>query len=123
MTNRNETTESRQLAEMAAVDIVGKRNSVANPLYPIRWIRERKVVQTSEEGTSVAIWFLFRINDMPRPEEEFYPLTAVTVFLTREGKDKRWNLASADLESEYQPGKPNREKWTFLPDGTSQKIG
>lgn len=123
MSSRNETTESRQLAEMAAVDIVGKRNSVDNPLYPIKWIRERKVVQASKDGTNVAIWFLFRVNDKSRPNEEFYPLTAVTVLLMRDGKDKKWNLVSADLESEYQHGKPNREKWEFLPDGTSQKVG
>jgi len=122
MSGRNETTESRQLAEMAAVDIVGKRNSVPNPLYPIKWIRERKVVQSSEDGTSVSIWFLFRINDGHLPDQEFHTLTAVTVILNRISKDKRWNLVSADLESEYQQGKPNREKWEFLPDGTSQKV-
>jgi len=108
---------------MAAVDIVGKRNLVDNPLYPIKWIRERKVVRASEDGTSVVIWFLFRVNDKFLTGEEFYPLTTVTVLLKREGKDKKWNLVSADLESEYQPGKPNREKWEFLPDGTSQKVG
>jgi|CXWL01.1.fsa_nt_gi hypothetical protein len=123
MSSRNETTESRQLAEMAAVDIVGKRNLVENPLYPIKWIRERKVVQTSEDGTSVVIWFLFRVHDKSRPEGEFNPLTAVTVLLKREGKGKKWNLVSAGLESEYQPGKPSKEKWGFLPDGTSQKVG
>ena len=123
MSGRNETTASKQLAEMAAVDIVGKRNLVDNPLYPIKWIRERKVVRASEDGTSVVIWFLFRVNDKFLTGEEFYPLTTVTVLLKREGKDKKWNLVSADLESEYQPGKPNREKWEFLPDGTSQKVG
>lgn len=123
MSKRNETTASRQLAEMAAVDIVGRRNSVANPLQPIRWIRERKVISASEDGTSVVVWFLFRVSSMLRPSEEFYPLTAVTVVLTREGKDQEWKLVSADLESEYQPGKPNSESWKFLPDGTPQKVG
>ena len=123
MSGRNETTESKHVPEMAAVDIVGKRNLVDNPLYPIKWIRERKVVRASEDGTSVVIWFLFRVNDKFLTGEEFYPLTTVTVLLKREGKDKKWNLVSADLESEYQPGKPNREKWEFLPDGTSQKVG
>lgn len=123
MSKRNETTASRQLAEMAAVDIVGRRYSVDNPLHPIRWIRERKVVKASEDGTSVTVWFLFRVNYKPRPDTEFYSLTAVTVLLTREGKDQEWKLVSADLESEYQPGKPNSESWKFSPDGTPQKVG
>ena len=122
MSSRNQTTVSRQLAEMAAVDIVGKRNSVDNPLHPIKWIRECKVVQVSVDGTSVVIWFLFRVCDRSGSDEEFRPLTAVTVSLMREGKDREWNVVSADLESEFQPGKPNHEKWEFLPDGTSQKV-
>jgi len=122
MSDRNETTESRQLAEMAAVDIVGKRNLVENPLIPIKWIRSRKVSWFSEGKTRVDIWFLFQINDGSRPDG-FYPMTAVTVLLTREDKNKKWNLVSAKLESEYQPPKPNIEMWEFLPDGTSQKVG
>jgi len=123
MSKRDETTESRQLAEMAAVDIVGKRNLVTNPLHPIKWIRDRKVTQASEDGTSVAVWLLFRVDDKFESGEEFHPLTAVAVLLMRESKGKKWNLISADLESEYQPGKPNKEKWAFLPDESSQKVG
>ena len=107
---------------MAAVEIVGMRNSVVNPLHPIKWIRECKVVKAPEDDTSVAIRFLFRVEDKLRPNENFYPLTAVTVSLKREGKDKKWDLVSAELESEFQPGKPNKEKWEFLPDGTPQKV-
>ena len=122
MSNRNETTESRQLAEMGAVDIIGKRNSISNPLHPIKWIRERKVLQVSKDGNSVAIWFIFRIDETLRNGEEFHPLTAVTVYLVREDKSNKWKLVYADLESEWQPDKPKREKWEFLPDGTSQKT-
>ncbi len=117
---RNETTESRQLAEMAAVDIVGRRNLVQNPLIPIRWIRSTKVNWLSEEKTRVSICFLFQINDDSSPTGHF-PLTVVTVQLIR--KNKYWTLVSATLESEYQPPKPNMEMWEFLPDGTPQKVG
>ncbi len=119
--SRNETTESRQLAEMAAVDIVGKRNLVDNPLIPIKWIRSRKVNWLTEDKTKVAIWFLFQVNDGSR-SDGFYPMTAVTVLLTREDKNKKWNLVSAKLESEYQPPKPNIEMWEFDEKGVPSKI-
>lgn len=122
MSDRNETTESRQLAEMAAVDIVGKRNLVANPLTPIKWIRSRKVKWLSDDKSRVLIKFLFQIDDETK-SDGFYLMTAVTVLLTREDKNKKWNLVSAKLESEYQPPKPNIEMWEFLPDGISQKVG
>lgn len=122
MSDRNETTVSRQLAEKAAVYIVGKRNSVTDPLDPIEWIRQRKVNWLSEDKTRVAIWFLFQVSDKSQPNAEFYPLTAVTVLLTREDKNKKWNLVSAKLESEYQPTKPNIEMWEFDENGVPFKI-
>lgn len=114
MTKRDETTARNQLAEFAAVDIIGKRNSVTNTLEPIKWIREHKLVWISDEGTGVAIRFLFWIGNRPSV------MTTVKVLLMLDGK--RWELVSADLESEFQPGKPSREKWVFPPDGTPERI-
>lgn len=115
--HRNDTTRWKQLAEWAAVKIIGISYSVASPDLPIKWVQERKIIRGSKDENGPAIRFLFAVE---LDSKEFPLLTAVEVLLAPNGKG--WKCVSAKLERNYSPGKPNTEKWGFLPDETPQQV-
>lgn len=121
--NGYQATKSMRCAERYAVNIIGIRNSVTDPLNPIDWIDKCKVLSVSENKMTRVIQFLFAIPDKPNG---FTTLTAVEMTVSREASDWKpvlntWKPVSAELRSEWQPHKENNEKYVF-PNGRPEKV-
>lgn len=108
MSDRNDTSKWKQLAEWAAVVIIGMDHVVSSPEIPIRWIEQRKIIRGAKNSNGPAIRFLFGVDV---GNKDFPLLTAVEVSLKQEGND--WKLFVADLERNWYPGRPNREVGYF----------
>lgn len=113
MSNRNDTTLWKQIAELGAVRIICESYRVTSPDLPIKWIQQRKVTRGAKDENGPAIRFLFavEIDGAMIANREFPLLTAIEVSLVPDGKD--WKLVSAKLERNYWPGKENKENWSF----------
>lgn len=123
MSNRNDTTLWKQIAELGAVRIICKSYSITSPDLPIKWIQQRKVTRGTKDENGPAIRFVFgvEINGAGMiANKEFPLLTAIEVSLKPNGKE--WELVSAQLERNYWPGKPNHETWSFTNEQPEQVV-
>lgn len=123
MSDRNDTSKWKQLAELGAVRTICKSYSITSPDLPIKWIQQRKIIRGAKDEKGPDIRFIFGVEidgEGMIANKEFPLLTAIEVSLAPNGKN--WKLVSATLERNYWPGKPNKENWEFDEKDDPHKI-